>query len=237
MIHLFSKTWNLHRFLNYLFVFALHLIFDSFRVVFFYHYIHYHQVLLLSANLLFQIVVNIWVTLFSLVMHHACNAIYCCIKFEMKLNHDDNDLLISFTRVLPAPTGQVVMLWLSYWWQWFSSGNYSDLGAIVSRAWIGCFVRRVGKSLETAFVHKHVNCLQIFSWSFPQIFFLMVCFISGRARFSYCFLSCCGWFLTILHIFSTTSQGTCVSSLHRFCFLKNSFLGLNIPFDWNKTLS
>ena len=171
MIHLFAKTWNLHRFLNYLFVFALHLIFDSFRVVFFYHYIHYHQVLLLSANLLFQIVVNIWVTLFSLVMHHACNAIYCCIKFEMKLNHDDNDLLISFTRVLPAPTGQVVMLWLSYWWQWFSSGNYSDLGAIVSRAWIGCFVRRVGKSLETAFVHKHVNCLQIFSWSFPQIFF------------------------------------------------------------------
>ena len=110
-------------------------------------------------------------TLFSLVTHHACNAIYCCIKFEMKLNHDDNDLLVSFTRVLPAPTGQVVMLWLSYWWQWFSSGNYSDLGAIVSRAWIGCFVRRVGKSLETAFVHKHVNCLQIFSWSFPQFFF------------------------------------------------------------------
>ena len=53
------------------------------------------------------------------------------------------------------------------------------------------------------------NCFcALTCWLSPN--YLMVCFISGRARFSYCFLSCCGWFLTILHIFSTTSQGTWV---------------------------
>lgn len=147
----------------------------------------------------------------------ACNAIYFCVKFEVKLNHDGYSLLILFLRVLPAPTGWVIMLWLSYWWQSFSSGNYSDLGAIVSRAWIGCFVRCVGKCLE------HCCCATMLT--VPIFSNGLLHFRQGTIFLLFFIL------LWVAPCFPTyiqphLSRYLSVSSLYRFCFLENSFSDL-----------
>lgn len=103
-------------------------------------------------------------------------------RFKWFFFLDNNELLMPFPRRLAVATDWTIIVTLqifsiSYWWWWFRPGNYSDLGAIVSRSWVGCFVRCMGKSLS-----PRKACFRITSgWRYaPCLLYVFAPFQAGH---------------------------------------------------------